>query len=230
MTERTDEPHHVSTEIETVIAEAEKRMAQTPPEEVERRRKESEERKRLSDEARSNDLLIAGNPPKRQLLAIDLDRTGQWGATERKLIARIGSGFLVCLAGTRGAGKTQLGVELMRATARAFKRPRFSSGMKFFMEIKSGYDGAGPTEKQVLLEFGRPALLVMDEIGVRSESEWENRLLTELINDRYADMRDTLLISNQRASDLERALGPSIVSRMRETGGIIECTWKSFRL
>lgn len=43
-------------------------------------------------------------------------------------------------------------------------------------------------------------------------------------------MSDTLIISNQDVSALTASLGPSTVSRMRETGGVIECDWESYRV
>lgn len=179
--------------------------------------------------ARAAELMLASKAPKRQQERAEIDRSGPWGDTESKVAAKLGSGFLIALIGIRGCGKSQLGVELIRRNAQDFKASRFCSAMEFFMEIKAGYKEDGEAEKVVLREFERPSLLVIDELGQRSENEWENRLLYELINRRYNNVTDTLLISNQDSSQLESAIGPSLVSRMRETGGVIECDWSSYR-
>lgn len=97
------------------------------------------------------------------------------------------------------------------------------------MEIKAAYQSADRSEKDVLAEFTRPLLLVMDEIGQRSDSDWENRLLFEFLNRRYHSLKDTLLISNQTVDGFTKSLGPSLISRMQETGGLIECDWPSYR-
>jgi DNA replication protein DnaC len=68
-----------------------------------------------------------------------------------------------------------------------------------------------------------------DEIGKRGESVWEGNLLFELLNNRYADRTDTIVIANLNPQDLAESLGPSITSRLNETGGVIHCDWPSRR-
>lgn len=177
---------------------------------------------------KSMEMLRLSKIPKRHEFAV-VGLSGEWFETKDALISKLGSGFTVALVGGRGNGKTQIGVELIRHLSRDYKQSRYCTAFEFFMEVKAGYNDQGGTEKEVIRSFQNPILLVIDEISKRSESEWENRLLYELINRRYNDMKDTLIISNQDGATLEEALGDSIVSRMRETGGIIECVWDSFR-
>ena len=70
-------------------------------------------------------------------------------------------------------------------------------------------------------------LLVIDEISKARGTEWEEQLLYELINSRYGDMTDTLLITNATTEQLKRT-GDSLLSRLQQTGGIIECNWRPF--
>lgn len=170
----------------------------------------------------------AGCPARHE--KAELDRAGAWADTEKKLLDRLGKGFLAALVGSRGNGKTQLGVELIRTNAGRLKRSRFCTAMQFFMEVKSAYNQKSQaSESDIIGRFIKPSLLVIDELGKRLESDWENRLLYEVINQRYNSLRDTLIISNQEPKDLEASLGPSIVSRMIETGGVFECTWSTYR-
>lgn len=176
-------------------------------------------------------LLTEAITPERQRNVEDLDRSGEWGKCLKKLEQKLGTGFMVALAGGRGNGKTQIAVELIRFLAFGDppKRSRFCTATEFFMEIKAGYRDGGKSEADVIREFSRPRLLVIDEVSKRRDSEWENLLLHELLNRRYNAMTDTLLISNQDAKQLEESLGAALVSRMRETGGVIEAVWPSFR-
>jgi DNA replication protein DnaC len=91
-------------------------------------------------------------------------------------------------------------------------------------------EGAGlkRTELQVLESLGRPSLLVLDEIGQRTESEWENRTFFKVLNARYYDMSDTILTCYLTLQELRQNLGPSLVDRMKEGGGMVECNWPSF--
>jgi DNA replication protein DnaC len=206
------------------------RMAQREKDMTPEERTQREHERAQMEELTHRELFETANCPLRHQKATTLERSGQWGAVEKHIAGRMGTGFLVALVGIRGSGKTQLAVEIIRRNAyKHHRRSQFCSAMEFFMEVKAGYKDEGAPEKEVLEKFCKPSLLVIDEMGKRSDTEWENRLLYELINRRYNALRDTLIISNQEAKELEAALGPSIVSRMRETGGIIECNWDSYR-
>lgn len=159
----------------------------------------------------------------------------------------IGSGATACIIGPRGTGKTQLATDVARAVnldeAQRFVADRKAYGhyephpqavyvhvMEIFMAIKATYQSdATQGERQSLDRFIRPRVLVIDEVQERGETDWENRMLTYILDKRYQQGRDTLLLANMKPTDIQDKLGASIVSRMQETGGIVECNWPSFR-
>lgn len=151
-------------------------------------------------------------------------------ATLNFLCGRLHSGCLIALIGTNGPGKTQLGVECIRHMTSDLFSARYATAMDFFIELKKSYrKDSMHDEGEVLNLFARPRLLVLDECQERGETEWEDRILTYLIDRRYRDQKDTILISNLKREEFEASLGRSVISRLNETGGIIECTWPSFR-
>jgi DNA replication protein DnaC len=155
---------------------------------------------------------------------------GPWGEAFTKLAKRLGTGFLVAMIGTRGNGKTQMAVELMKTTTDSLRTALFTTATGFFMAVKATYrKDSEQTEAGVLRGYCKPSLLVVDEAARRAETGWENNLLFELLNQRYNAMRDTILICNMSRTEFEASLGASLVSRMNETGGIVECNWPSFR-
>ena len=87
----------------------------------------------------------------------------------------------------------------------------------------------GKSAAAVIASFITPALLIVDELQEAKGSDFESRTLTAIIDGRYDRSVDTLIITNLTADAMGEALGPSIVSRMRETGGAIDCVWPSFR-
>lgn len=170
------------------------------------------------------------NAPERQLRAVQLNPGGKWGETLRWVEDQIGHGCLVGLTGTRGNGKTQIAVEAMRFATQNLRRAYYDTATGFFLRLKATFNrDSRLTEADVLDQFRVPQLLVLDELGKRSENDWENRVLFELLDRRYRDNADTILISNQDRNGFMEAVGASIASRMLETGGIIECRWPSFR-
>lgn len=155
---------------------------------------------------------------------------GAWLARFHTLRTVLGTGFIAALIGTRGTGKTQMASELIRANSHGLKSSRFVLAMDIFLAIRASYRKDSATdESRVVEEFCKPRLLVIDEIQERAETPFEDRILTHLINRRYNDEKDTLLIGNITEAQFKEAMGSSIVTRLNETGGMIVCNWASFR-
>jgi hypothetical protein len=152
-----------------------------------------------------------------------------WNKLLHQLRKRIGSGFLAALIGNRGTGKSQLAVECIRFTVGKEKTAVYTTAMDIFIDLRDTFK-LQESERSVLLRFQRPALLVIDEAQERGETAWEDRMLTALIDYRYSQKRDTILISNLKRDEFEKSMGASVISRMVEVGGIIECSWPSFRI
>ena len=170
--------------------------------------------------------------PKRHNKPIARAET-EWQTKFDSLTAMIGKGFLIALAGTQGTGKTMMGCAVIRAATAQNKSCLFTTAMDFFIALKSTSDEqAKMNEAAAISIFTKPALLVIDEMDERSESQWENRMIFHAINKRYQDEKDTLLISRKHSTeflDSMGASGESIKSRLKETGAIIDCEWPSFR-
>jgi len=152
----------------------------------------------------------------------------KWDRIETRLKARLGDGFIIALLGPRGTGKTQLGCSLCQTAAERGRKCLYGSAMGFFLDIKESFDGV-KSEKAVIDHYIKPSLLVLDEMQERGQSQWEDRLLTHLIDRRYSAKKDTLLLSNQTSKQFSEAMGESVISRILQTGGIATCDWESFR-
>lgn len=154
---------------------------------------------------------------------------------EGRISHRSGTGFTTCLIGPRGTGKTQIAVNLVLRELHAMRgkdsedrdQPRYVLASDLFREIRDSFKVGG--EMACMKKFTQPRLLVIDEIQERGNTTFEDSALTNIIDHRYGDMLDTLLISNLKREELIGALGNPIASRMTESGGVLECTWPSFR-
>jgi DNA replication protein DnaC len=153
----------------------------------------------------------------------------RWLGTFERVKARMGTGFIIALIGGRGVGKTQMAVEVCREQARREKTFHYATAMDVFLEIKDSYRKGG-SERDAVKTFIRPGLLILDEVQERGETPWEDRLLTYIIDKRYAAQKDTLLISNQNKETFLDAMGHSVASRIGEAGGTIVFDWPSYRL
>jgi DNA replication protein DnaC len=156
-------------------------------------------------------------------------------------------GGIIALIGPRGTGKTHMACGLINAfncnphmayaegfmpsNVHSHRWAVYRRAFDVFSEIKQTFGRKeGQTQRDVTEQLVKSNLLVLDEIQVRAESAWENDLLTNLIDQRYAEFRPTVLISNLNRGPFIECVGDSIASRLMETGGTIEATWPSFRL
>lgn len=171
--------------------------------------------------------------------------TGEaWWAAYAKVKRVVENGGIVVLHGTRGGGKTRMSYEIGRRASFAVDKPRMAGGFKsppkqtaryvtamgFFLDVRATFGKKSQrSERDAVDMMTEPGLLILDEIQERSESAWENRLLTHVIDCRYSAERPTIIIANLKADELKASLGPSIMDRINENGGSIEFNWESYR-
>jgi len=203
-------------------------------------RPESSERidaEAIADQRKRDDAWKHCGLPTRHRDRVDA-KPGPWADKLADLVAMEGSGFIVALLGNRGTGKTQMAAEMIRHRMRHADKYQcqYVRAMDVFLQLKASYGQDGPREIDVLNGFAKPHLLVIDEAHERGATDWEDRMLTYLIDKRYGAMKDTVLISNvgegtERAiqEQFRTMIGESIYSRLIETGGVVTCGWESFR-
>lgn len=166
--------------------------------------------------------------PKRYQTEWPQPNDAQWHDRREAVIDVMTAGGILCLTGNRGTGKTRLAAEVARS--RWNTTCRYTTAMGLFLRIRGTYGNrGGETESRIIEELTKTWLLVIDEIQERGNSEWEDRLLTHIIDVRYGNMKPTILIGNLTRQALITQLGDSIASRIAETGGFMELIGKSFR-
>lgn len=139
-------------------------------------------------------------------------------------------GGIVALIGSRGNGKTQLAVDLIRHACNDDKTARYLKAMDFFIEVRASFKRESEDDESVILgEYQKPWLLVIDNVDRRGSSEWEDRLLTHLIDKRYDLGVGTILIANLDPTAFAEHVGLDIVDRIRDGGGLIVADWAGFR-
>ncbi|HHK7933447.1 TPA: ATP-binding protein, partial [Serratia marcescens] len=103
-----------------------------------------------------------------------------------------------------GTGKNHLALAIAKSVIESHQSPAaFTTALKIAREYKSTWSKTSTrTEDEVIRQFTRPDLLIIDEIGVQFGSEAEKLIMFEIINTRYERMRPTILISNQSKEEL----------------------------
>lgn len=158
-----------------------------------------------------------------------LPDSGPWRDAYSGLAEKLGSGFLYVVMGNRGTGKTQIGTSLIMEACKRFKPCLYIKALDIFISLRAAYRKDGVSEQEVIRHFTKSDLMVIDAMEERGETPFEDRLLNHIIDKRYDDCSDTLLITNQTPEAFAASAGASIISRIHETGDKIVCDWESFR-
>jgi len=163
-----------------------------------------------------------------------------------------GEGAIIALVGHRGTGKTTITAQIAFRLAWWWdeyhssmdrpenrKRPQILGLAEYrklvsLTEIlKPLYSDHGTTATERLtLERERLCacgLLVIDEKHDMNALAVANRVLTDIIDRRYAKKKDTIIISNESAEEFNAQTNHSILSRITEHGETVECKWQSMR-
>jgi hypothetical protein len=190
-----------------------------------------EKQARYAMELKRDDLMGKCNLPDRHrtmLMSPELRQDGPWGEAWQTVQPKVGVGSLLVLVGLRGRGKTQLAAMAVAASCAMGRSALYTEAAVLFMEIRDSYRDGG-SELAVFKKFSAPKLLVIDQMEERKHSEAEDRALFTIINRRYNDCYDTILVSNETPEHFAVSIGPSISDRIAQTGEYIVCDWGSFR-
>ena len=141
-----------------------------------------------------------------------------------------GGGLL--LLGGPGTGKTHLACAILAQVIHAGHTGLFLPVSGALRIIRDAYSPRGQrTETEALALLTAVDLLVLDEVGVAIGNEATRRaMLFDVLNDRYGELRPTILIANLTSAELERYLGERIMERLMDLGSaVVPFTWSSYR-
>lgn len=105
-------------------------------------------------------------------------------------------------------------------------------------DIKRSFSFEGAKEHEVLDIYKKVDLLIIDDLGKEQCSDWSMSTLYAIMNDRYEDMKPTIVTTNYNAEDLADALTPkgydntkivAIISRLKETSEVMTMAWEDIR-
>jgi hypothetical protein len=155
---------------------------------------------------------------------------GTWDAARTALIDLSRTGGMGLLCGKRRTGKTVLTTAVAADAMANNRAAAYVRGLGLLQDLRWNHNRNDAESRELVRPYFRWPVLVVDEVGVRVRgdeySESDAALLTDLIDQRYAAMKTTILVSNETDAKTFEILGPSITRRIEDTGVIIEATWR----
>lgn len=90
--------------------------------------------------------------------------------------------------------------------------------------------GSNTTEASVLHELSTVDLLVIDEIGIQTESRYEKVIINQIVDRRSSSKRSTGMLSNLDMAGMSSLLGERVIDRMRIGKSLwVRFHWNSYR-
>nr|DAF36669.1 MAG TPA: Replicative helicase [Caudoviricetes sp.] len=131
----------------------------------------------------------------------------------------IRNGRNLCILGRPGTGKTHLAAAMVRSVVSRGYPAVYVKEPDIFRRVKESYMSRTLSERQAMADFVKPALLVVDEVGRQYGTQAERSMFFDVIDQRYENMKPTVLVSNLDQAHFCELMGPAICSRLSEGGG-----------
>lgn len=148
---------------------------------------------------------------------------------------KVGKSYL--LHGPAGRGKTFAGYALINGTIRRDPRLLIAgySWTSVLMQLRRGYNNSDDHAGDAMIDALRKAdLAMLDDLGAEKitdgNSGWLREILFVVLNERWAEMRTTIITSNLKPEDLEQYVGDRIISRISGMTEGIEFSGQDRRL
>ena len=139
-----------------------------------------------------------------------------------------GGGMLI--HGGVGTGKTYLACALVNSLLASRHTAVYATFYDVVASIKASWNGNG-NEHEINRTLTIPDLLVLDEIGVQHNSDFERVIMSNVIDRRSRDCKPTILISNHRPDEVVKIVGRRAYDRLVGFGGtILEMRGTSLRI
>lgn len=132
--------------------------------------------------------------------------------------------------GKPGTGKNHLAAAICNALLIHGKSVLIITVADIMTAMKDTFTNKETSEEQLLTDLSNVDLLVIDEIGVQTESKYEKVIINQLVDRRSSSKRPTGMLTNYNIEDMTKLLGERVMDRMRLGASLwVNFNWDSYR-
>ncbi|MFH8136160.1 DNA replication protein DnaC [Pantoea osteomyelitidis] len=134
-------------------------------------------------------------------------------------------------SGRPGTGKNHLAAAIGNDLILRGKSVLIVTVADLMSNMKGTFSGTSDiTEERLLHDLSSVDLLVIDEIGMQSESRYEKVIINQIVDRRSSSKRPTGMLSNLDPTGMNALLGERVMDRMRLGNSMwIRFDWESYR-
>lgn len=131
------------------------------------------------------------------------------------------------LTGNPGTGRTMLASIAINEACRNLRTAFYTTEQKLYREFRTLLS-TPERESRLINHYGNIDFLAIDELGRSAGSEFEARILAEIIDDRYKNQKATMICTNMTKNELEQYLGDNIIRRIAFDSRKAFCDWPPY--
>lgn len=134
-------------------------------------------------------------------------------------------------SGKPGTGKNHLAAAIGNYLILHGKSVLVVTVADLMSNMKGTFSGAnGVTEESLINDLSTIDLLIIDEIGVQTESRYEKVIINQIVDRRSSSKRPTGMLSNLDMAGMNALLGERVMDRMRLGKSLwVRFNWDSYR-
>jgi len=132
--------------------------------------------------------------------------------------------------GKPGTGKNHLAAAICNELLIQGKSVLIITVADIMTAMKDTFTNKETSEEQLLTDLSNVDLLVIDEIGVQTESKYEKVIINQLVDRRSSSKRPTGMLTNYNIEEMSKLLGERVMDRMRLGASLwVNFNWDSYR-
>lgn len=141
------------------------------------------------------------------------------------------TGRSMVFLGRTGNGKSHLAVAILRHIILKGATARYVTAFDLLAKLKASFAKNSTVTFDAMLDrYVTPDLLVLDEIGKQTSSDFDFSTIFGVIDRRYASQKPIIMISNLDETGFKTLMGEPIFDRLRDRGGrLVRFNWESQR-
>lgn len=134
-------------------------------------------------------------------------------------------------AGRPGTGKNHLAAAIGNDLILRGKSVLIVTVADLMSSMKGTFSGSSNiTEERLIQDLSSVDLLVIDEIGMQSESRYEKVIINQIVDRRSSSKRPTGMLTNLDPTGMNTLLGERVMDRMRLGNSLwVRFDWESYR-
>lgn len=128
--------------------------------------------------------------------------------------------------GGAGTGKTHLAIKIAQETTLETK---FIKMPKLLLDLRSNFNSSTAKNKRIIEDLSSVGLLIIDDLGAEKMSDWVAETIYLLIDERYGNIKPTIITSNFDLQELSRRVGDRVCSRIMAMCKLVRLETRDFR-